>query len=85
MVNLEGIASFPENLFLSALICAILGETPCFSYYLGYIWDLYIFNLCQIPSEHRFGCESMSFSFLCLSAMGCYMNWALSGLLTSLL
>lgn len=58
MVNLEGVASLPENLFLPALICAILGKRPSSSYYLGDIWDLYIFNLCQIPSEHRFGCES---------------------------
>lgn len=85
MVNLEGIDSFPENLSLSALICAILGERRCFSYYLGDIWDLHIFNLCQISSEHRFDYESRSFSFLCLSATGCYMNWALSSLLTSLL
>lgn len=85
MVNLEGIASFPKNLSLSALICAILGERCCFSYYLGDIWGLYIFNLCQISSEHRFDYESRSFSFLCLSATGCYMNWAPSSLLTSLL
>lgn len=55
MVNLEGIAGFPENLFLSAVICAILEERRCFFYYLGDIWDLYIFNPCQISSEHRFG------------------------------
>lgn len=74
MVNLEGIASFPEKLSLSALICAILGERHCFSYYLHDIWDLHIFNLCQISSKHRLGYESRSFSFLFLSATGCYMK-----------
>lgn len=43
------------------------------------------FNLCQISSEHRFGYEITSFSFLCLSATGCYMKWSLSSFLTSLL
>lgn len=54
LVCLEEIVSFLEN--LSALICTILGERCCFSY-LADAWDLYMFNLCQISSEHRFGYE----------------------------
>lgn len=55
--------SFLENLFLSALICTILTEKCCSSY-LADAGDLYMFNLCQISSEHRFGYEMTSFSFL---------------------
>lgn len=76
--------SFLENLFLSALICTILTEKCCSSY-LADAGDLYMFNLCQISSEHRFGYEMTSFSFLCLSATGCYTKWSLSSFLTSLL
>lgn len=84
IVHLEGIDSFLENLSLSALICAILRERQS-SYYLSDIQDLYVFSLCQIPSEHRFRYESSSFFFLCLSATGFYTSWAFSTLLTSLL
>lgn len=56
MAYLEEIASFLENLSLSALICKILGKKCCSSY-LADAGHLYMFHLCQISSEHGFGYE----------------------------
>lgn len=46
MVNLEGIASFPENLFLSAFICAVLGERDAASLIIWVIFRICTYLIC---------------------------------------